>query len=137
MRRSRKAINQINVVPYIDVMLVLLVIFMVTAPLITPGEIKLPTVGSALTPPPSPPIEVTVNANAMVSVQDKAGKGGSSRMSLAELVTYLQQKQADAERPVVIIADPGLRYQQVINVIDVLNKGGIKRVGLLAQPKPG
>ena len=58
MRRARKSINQINVVPYIDVMLVLLVIFMVTAPLITPGEIELPSVGSKLTVR-SQPLKVT------------------------------------------------------------------------------
>ena len=54
MRRVRKPINQINVVPYIDVMLVLLVIFMVTAPLVSPGEIELPSVGSKLTVPVQP-----------------------------------------------------------------------------------
>ena len=59
MRRPRKSINQINVVPYIDVMLVLLVIFMVTAPLVTPGEIELPSVGSRLVPP-AQPLEVTL-----------------------------------------------------------------------------
>jgi len=59
MRRPRKAINQINVVPYIDVMLVLLVIFMVTAPLVSPGEIELPSVGSKLTTPVQP-LEVTL-----------------------------------------------------------------------------
>ncbi len=59
MRRPRKSINQINVVPYIDVMLVLLVIFMVTAPLVNPGEMQLPSVGSKLTTPVSP-LEITV-----------------------------------------------------------------------------
>ena len=54
MRRTRKPINQINVVPYIDVMLVLLVIFMVTAPLVNPGEIELPSVGAKLTAPAQP-----------------------------------------------------------------------------------
>ncbi len=62
MRRPRKSINQINVVPYIDVMLVLLVIFMVTAPLINPGEMQLPSVGSKLTTPVSP-LEITINAD--------------------------------------------------------------------------
>ena len=60
MRRTRKAINQINVVPYIDVMLVLLVIFMITAPLINPGEIELPSVGSSRKAPVSP-LEVILN----------------------------------------------------------------------------
>ena len=62
MRRARKTINQINVVPYIDVMLVLLVIFMVTAPLINPGEIELPSVGSRLTAP-AQPLEVTLRTD--------------------------------------------------------------------------
>ncbi|MFI4903580.1 MAG: biopolymer transporter ExbD, partial [Burkholderiales bacterium] len=60
MRRARKSINQINVVPYIDVMLVLLVIFMITAPLVNPGQIELPSVGSKLTAPPLP-IQVSID----------------------------------------------------------------------------
>jgi biopolymer transport protein TolR len=66
MPRARKSINQINVVPYIDVMLVLLVIFMVTAPLVAPGEIELPSVGSKLTVP-AQPLEVRLNKDGTLS----------------------------------------------------------------------
>ena len=71
MRRARKSINQINVVPYIDVMLVLLVIFMVTAPLISPGEIELPSVGSKLTTPVQP-LEVTLRNDTSLWLRDQA-----------------------------------------------------------------
>ena len=78
MRRPRKSINQINVVPYIDVMLVLLVIFMVTAPLINPGEIELPSVGSTLTAP-AQPLEVTLNTDGTLSLQDQQAGGPAAR----------------------------------------------------------
>src|SRR5204862_7764331 len=71
MRRPRKSINQINVVPYIDVMLVLLVIFMVTAPLITPGEMQLPSVGSKLTTPISP-LKIYVKRDLSLTLQEGA-----------------------------------------------------------------
>ena len=86
MRRQRKAINQINVVPYIDVMLVLLIIFMVTAPLISPGEIELPSVGSKLTVPVQP-LEVSLRKDNSIWLRDQAANtaaimNGISRLSL-------------------------------------------------------
>ena len=57
-RNARRLMNQINVVPYIDVMLVLLVIFMITAPLINPGQIELPQIGKSLAPPVAPLEEI-------------------------------------------------------------------------------
>ena len=135
MRRSRKPINQINVVPYIDVMLVLLVIFMVTAPLVAPGEIQLPSVGSKLTVAADPVI-VTLKDKA-ISVQDKSPRGGSPvNVSLDSLVDQVQTMLAGAERPVVIQADKAARYENVIGILDRLQLAGIKRVGLLARPTP-
>jgi biopolymer transport protein TolR len=69
IRRPRKSINQMNVVPYIDVMLVLLVIFMVTAPLINPGQVELPSVGSKLSAPVQP-LEVTLRTDQSLWLRD-------------------------------------------------------------------
>jgi biopolymer transport protein TolR len=137
MRRQRKPINQINVVPYIDVMLVLLVIFMVTAPLVAPGEIQLPTVGSKLTVPQQP-LEVTLR-NGTLYLRDRASNGPEQRVSREDLVARVlakQQEQPDREQPVVIAADKAARYEDVLNVLDALQKNGVKKVGLLARP-PG
>jgi biopolymer transport protein TolR len=136
MRRGRKAINQMNVVPYIDVMLVLLVIFMVTAPLINPGQVELPSVGSQLTVPQQP-LEVTLRADQSLWLRDAATGAGPVRLSRDELVARVQQAQAArAERPVVIAADRSARYEDVLGVLDLLQRNGVRKVGLLARP-PG
>jgi biopolymer transport protein TolR len=135
MRRTRKAINQINVVPYIDVMLVLLVIFMVTAPLVSPGEIELPSVGSKLTTP-AQPLDVRLEKDQTLSLRDQASNAPWARVSREELVARIIAKQAKQEQPVVISADKGARYEDVLGVLDLLQRGGVKKVGLLARP-PG
>ena len=136
MRRTRKPINQINVVPYIDVMLVLLVIFMVTAPLVAPGEIQLPSVGSKLTPAINA-LRVRVNPDkSIVLIDESAAARPQIRVSLDSLVSQVLAIQAGREQPVVIDADKGSRYEDVIGVLDRLQQGGVKRVGLLARPTP-
>ena len=134
MRRQRKAINQINVVPYIDVMLVLLVIFMVTAPIISPGEIQLPSVGSALTPPVQP-LEVTLRNDSSIWLRDQATNVPAARVSRDELIARVRAKQAQQEQPVVIAADKSARYEDVLNILDLLQRNGVKKVGLLAKPQ--
>jgi biopolymer transport protein TolR len=134
MRRARKSINQINVVPYIDVMLVLLVIFMVTAPLINPGTIDLPSVGSRLTVP-SAPMEVTLQSDGTWTLEDKAAAMPAVKVSLDELVERIKDKQARLpDQPVVIAARANARYKDVIEVLDRLQMNGVRKVGLLAQP---
>ena len=134
MRRARKPINQINVVPYIDVMLVLLVIFMVTAPLIAPGEIELPSVGSKLTTPIDP-VVVRLKPDKSITLRDRSSNNSREvRVTLDTLVQQVQQIQAGREQPVVIDADKGARYEDVIGILDQLQLGGVKRVGLLARP---
>ncbi|MEO8849732.1 MAG: biopolymer transporter ExbD [Casimicrobiaceae bacterium] len=133
MRRARKAINQINVVPYIDVMLVLLVIFMITAPLVNPGQIELPSVGSQLTAPVLP-LEVTLNDDKSISFRDQASKAPSVHISRDDLVAELRGKQGESVRPVVIAAAGTTRYQDVMTLLDLLQRNGIKKVGLLARP---
>jgi biopolymer transport protein TolR len=136
MRRPRKPINQINVVPYIDVMLVLLVIFMVTAPLIPPGEIELPSVGSRLATP-AQPLEVLLRADKTLSLTDRERGGAAAAVSRDELVARIRAKQAERpEQPVVIAADRSARYEDVLSILDLLQRNGAKRVGLLARPSP-
>ena len=134
MRRPRKSINQINVVPYIDVMLVLLVIFMITAPLVAPGEIQLPSVGTKLTPPVQP-LEVTLRNNVLY-LRDRASNGPERRVSKDDLVAEVLAKQHEADQAVVIAADAKAPYQDVLNVLALLQQNGVRKVGLLARP-PG
>ena len=136
MRRARKAINQINVVPYIDVMLVLLVIFMVTAPLINPGEIELPSVGQKLAAP-AQPLEVTLRNDRTLTLRDAQAGGAAFNVSREELVERIRAKQARMpDQAVVIAADRNARYEDVLVVLDLLQRNGARRVGLLARP-PG
>ena len=133
MPRARKSINQINVVPYIDVMLVLLVIFMVTAPLIAPGEIELPSVGRALSAPQQP-LKVTLQNDGTLALADQQAGGGASVVSREELVARIRAKQARMpDQPVVIEAGKNARYQDVLDVLDLLQRNDVKRVGLLAR----
>jgi len=134
MRRHRKPINQINVVPYIDVMLVLLVIFMITAPLVAPGEIQLPTVGSKLTVPQQP-LEVTLQKDG-INLRDRQLNTPDQRVSREDLIARVLAKQQQGEQPVVIAADRNAKYEDVLAILDALQRNGVKRVGLLARP-PG
>ena len=134
MRRARKSINQINVVPYIDVMLVLLVIFMVTAPLIAPGQIELPSVGSRLSVP-AQPLKVTLNSDGTLSLQDQQAGGAEAKLSRDALVARVRAKQASLpDQPVVIAASKDARYDDVLGVLDLLQRNGVRKVGLLARP---
>lgn len=133
MRRVRKPINQINVVPYIDVMLVLLIIFMVTAPLIAPGEIELPSVGSKLTVPVEP-FMITLHSDKSLGLEDKATKSAEVRISSDQLLARILERQKQGEQPVVIKADKNARYEDVIGILDLLQRNGVRKVGLLARP---
>ncbi len=127
--------NQINVVPYIDVMLVLLVIFMVTAPLINPGQIELPQVGKTSNPPVAP-LEVSIHTDQTLWLRDRS-KGSSERKVMRdELIRTIREKQGqNPEQAVVIAADKDVRYQAVLEVMDMLQQNQVKKVGLLAKPR--
>ena len=126
--RRRRSMNEINMVPFIDVMLVLLIIFMVSAPLITTGVVDLPSVGKAGARPASV-IEVVVGADGQVTLRKDAGTPQPS--SLARLAADVRQQQGgDATVPVVISAERSVRYESVVGVMDVLQKAGVRRVGL-------
>ena len=137
MPRVRRSMAEINVVPYIDVMLVLLIIFMVTAPLINPGEIELPSVGSRLTAPAAP-LEVTLRTDLSLWLRDQSTTAPAARVSREELVARLLAKQAKLpNQPVVIAADRAAKYEDVLAVLDLLQRNGVKKVGLLARPPAG
>lgn len=131
-RRPRKQMNNINVVPYIDVMLVLLVIFMVTAPMVNPGQVDLPSVAKTQTMAVQP-LQVTIRANGDLRVQDQAHKGDEQTVNKLELLSIIQQKQADnPDQPVVIAADKAVRYEDVMKIMSMMQQNQVKRVGLLA-----
>ena len=132
--RPRRLMNQINVVPYIDVMLVLLVIFMVTAPLVNPGVVDLPQVGKSSQPPASP-LEVSIKADGSLVLRERDRGDAERTVTRAELIRVLQAKQANnPDQAVVIAADKSVRYEAVLNVMDDLQKNQVQKVGLLVKP---
>jgi biopolymer transport protein TolR len=136
-RRPRRLMNQINVVPYIDVMLVLLVIFMITAPLINAGQIDLPQIGKALAPPVAP-LEVGIKANKTLLLRDRSTSPSERVVSQEELIQAIKAKQRkNPDQPVVIAADKNVRYEEVLKVMDVLQQNQVKKIGLLAKARTG
>ncbi len=134
MRRPRRAMSEINVVPYIDVMLVLLIIFMVAAPLVNPGQIDLPSTGQSANPTVAP-LEVRIKGDASILLIDRERGGKEEPVARGQLVNAVRTLQA--ERPnlaVVIAADKNLRYEEVVRVMDALQQSKIRRVGLLVKP---
>jgi len=134
-RSGRRLMNQINVVPYIDVMLVLLVIFMVTAPLINPGQVELPSIGKTSAPPVAP-LEVSVDKNGALSLRDRDKGATDRKVTRDELLAVIREKQkSNPDQPVVIAADKDVRYESVLEVMDMLQQNNVQKVGLLARPK--
>ena len=134
MRRRRRAMAEINVVPYIDVMLVLLIIFMVVAPAIQPGQIDLPSVGQALNPTVAP-LEVRIKRDGTILLVDRQQGGQEQLVTREKLLQTVKVIQAThPEQAVVINADKNLKYDDVLRVMDILQGGKIKRVGLLVKP---
>jgi biopolymer transport protein TolR len=125
--------NQINIVPYVDVMLVLLVIFMVTAPFMTPGVVNLPSVGRSAQIPESP-VEIDIRADGSIVVRERAGAGArDQRLSAAEFAGYVHNRLSGSDRPVVIAADKEVRYEAVMKVMNQLQQASVRRVGLLVK----
>jgi biopolymer transport protein TolR len=124
----RRTISEINMVPFIDVMLVLLIIFMVSAPLITTGLVDLPTVGKAQRQPDRV-VEVIVSSDESLKLRIDGKEG--ARTTLAQVASEVKAAQAGAQSaPVVISADKGVKYEAVVKVMDRLQKAGVQRVGL-------
>ncbi len=137
LRRRRGPMHEINIVPYVDVMLVLLVIFMVTAPLVTPGVIDLPTVDKA-SPPRIVPLEVFVKADQGIIVRQRDARGSvvnEQSLSRAQLPGFIksvraQKGAAGGELSVLIGGDKNARYESVLQVMDELRRQGVQKVGL-------
>jgi biopolymer transport protein TolR len=126
--RRRRSMSEINMVPFIDVMLVLLIIFMVTAPMITTGVVDLPSVGRSSQREPQV-VEVIVGADERLKL--RVNQGDASVVGLSQLAAKVRDLQgANANTPVVISADKSVRYEQVVKVMDALQRAGIQRVGL-------
>jgi biopolymer transport protein TolR len=137
LHRKRGPMHEINIVPYVDVMLVLLVIFMVTAPLVTPGVIDLPSVGKA-GQPKSVPIEVIVKEDQQMIVRERDATGhvvNEQPVSRATLVQIIKERHSKSpDLAVMIAADKNVRYEAVLNVMDDLRSQAIARVGLQVKP---
>jgi biopolymer transport protein TolR len=134
-RTKHQPMSQINVVPYIDVMLVLLVIFMITAPMMNPGQIDLPSVGKSSAAAIAP-VEVLIRKDNTLAIKDHSKGGVEFPVSRDELTTFLKLKQeTNSEQSVVISADKNVRYEEVINVMDMLQQQQIKKVGLFTKPR--
>ena len=128
--RGRRTINEINMVPFIDVMLVLLIIFMVTAPLIAPSMINLPSVGKAAKQPDQV-IQIVIGKDESLAlkIRDK-----SASLRLTDLARTVAQEQAGVPNSAVVIsADKSIKYESVVKVMDSLQRAGIQRVGLSVQ----
>lgn len=130
-RKGRRLQNDINVVPYIDVMLVLLVIFMVTAPMITPGLIDLPTVGTA-SEVPVEPVEVQIDEKGEISMRVRSSGAAFQAIDAQNLLAEVQAV-ATQDTPVVIAADGKVPYESVLKVMDQLRNGGVTKLGLLVN----
>jgi biopolymer transport protein TolR len=126
--KKRRLMNNINVVPYIDVMLVLLVIFMVTAPMTNPGVVELPRVGQDLKQQ-NTPITVSVKKDGSLEMEGKKIKADALLIELNHAI------QKNPELSVVIAADKKTQYENVITVMDLLKQNQIHKVGLLLKPE--
>ena len=124
--RKRRMMNQINVVPYIDVTLVLLVIFMVTAPMTNPGLVELPKVGQAMKQVGAP-IVVTVRKDGTAEIEGK-------KLARDQLLFEIKKQLKKAPRAVVVAADEKTQYGKVIDVMDLLKQAKVDKVGLLFKP---
>lgn len=136
---QRKPMAEINVVPFIDVMLVLLVIFMVTTPLLTQGvKIDLPkTEAKALPDDQKEPLIVTVDAsgNYYLNIASKPNQPITER-TLSYLVSTQLSPIATNQRPVLVKGDTNANYGKIIAAMVLLQKAGAKSVGLITQPLP-
>ena len=134
-KRQRKLMNQMNVVPYIDVMLVLLVIFMVTAPMLNPGVVELPSVGKS-SQIPIRPLELIIKAGGDFAYIDREKSKATRVIGWSELLSVVTQKQdANPNQPILISAVKSVRYERVMDMMDVLQKMNVERVGLMVTPK--
>ena len=131
--RGRRTISEINMVPFIDVMLVLLIIFMVTAPLITPSMIDLPSVGKAAKQPDGV-IQIIIGKDESLELKALPAGKESARSAINTVADQIKKMQAGQQNVAVVIsADKSVKYETVVQVMDKLKRAGIERVGLSVQ----
>ena len=133
--RGRRTISEPNMVPFIDVMLVLLIIFMVTAPLISPSVVDLPSVGSAAKQP-DVVIQIIVGKDNLLEIKGQGAAGSVKMENLANAVRKAQAAHPPNTTAVVISADKSVQYERVVKVMDTLQRAGIARIGLSVQLAP-
>ncbi|GAA5164271.1 protein TolR [Viridibacterium curvum] len=134
--RQRRFMNQINVVPYIDVMLVLLVIFMVTAPMMPTGTIDLPSVAKSTPPKPqSAPLQIDIASEKDWTLRDTAKPGAAAeKVGKEQLLARIKTAQGlNPDQAVVISASKSVRYETVMQVMDLLQRNQVAKVGLLVR----
>ncbi len=131
--RGRRTIAEINMVPFIDVMLVLLIIFMVTAPMISPSVVDLPSVGKAAKQPDKV-IQIVIQKDERLEL---ISEGKTNTATLANIAPSVKQLVGDENNTAVVIsADRNVKYETVVKVMDSLQRAGIARVGLSVQLAP-
>ena len=131
--RGRRTISEINMVPFIDVMLVLLIIFMVTAPMITPSMVDLPSVGKAAKQPDQV-VQVVIQKDERLEL---VSNGKTDSASLGSVAASVKRLVGDGTNTAVVIsADRSVKYETVVKVMDSLQRAGIARVGLSVQLAP-
>jgi biopolymer transport protein TolR len=126
---GRRTINEINMVPFIDVMLVLLIIFMVTAPMLTPGVIDVPSVGKA-NKQPTKFATITVSKDGQLQVQTDGNTRTVSEKEAADIALRWQKSQADDKTAIIIAAEKSVSYESVVKAMSALQRAGVQRVGL-------
>ena len=132
----RRMMADINVVPYIDVMLVLVVILMVSAPFVNPSLVELPSVGRASRAPDAP-LEVVVRADGRLLLRDRSpgASAEATELALDDLIARVRRRQQQhPDTPVVISGDRSVRYESITRVMDALYKAQVRRVGLAVKP---
>jgi biopolymer transport protein TolR len=132
--RGRRTINEINMVPFIDVMLVLLIIFMVTAPLIAPSMIKLPTVDKGAQPPKQV-IEIVINKDESLQFKQSGNSVPIAFEHVADSAKRAQAGVPEGDSAVLISADGAVKYETVVRVMNALKNANVDRVGLSVAPK--
>ncbi len=128
----RRMLADINVVPYVDVMLVLVVILMVSAPFVNPSLVELPSIGRA-SRAPDKPLELLIRADGRLSLRDGSKEIANDLPAAIAAITERQKANPQAPTPVVIAADKDLKYDAVVKVMDQLQRADVKRVGLAVR----
>ena len=135
-RKGRRAMGEINMVPFIDVMLVLLTIFMLTAPLITIGEIKLPSAANTGQNSQGQVLTLSIDKDENYQVGNKQ----NSRLARGSLDTVMAQVRSELaaapKTPVVIAADKRLSYEAVMRVMNQLGQAGVAQMTLQLEKTP-